>query len=274
MKIILTENQLNNLLVEYVVAPFKDLNDPYNPKSQYSISRYYFKFELGGLTYDVTFYKKEGDSAYEIIFDYEGGSENKGAGKDIEHFNSVMYTVINIMEYAAKKYKIKIVEFEGVYGDKPERKVNGRPQEPLRSRYYRRFLQQKYPADAIHTLVNRTYVDMTKIFPKEFETEKKSRKDVLFRIIEQITGNSFSFFQKKHFLGQYHRNDNDFVISIEKLKPLKGNDLIDISISVDANIKVYGLRIETENYYQEDDIYTFRELCQSLSDSLSKAIKS
>jgi rRNA maturation protein Nop10 len=272
MKIILTENQLNNLLLEYVVAPFEDLNDPYDPNDEYPEYRYMFKFELGGLTYDVKLLKSDGERAYDISFDYEGGNENKGAGKDIEHFNSVMYTVINIMEYAAKKYKIKTIEFEGIYSDKPERKVNGRPQEPLRSRYYRRFLQQKYPADAIHVEKYRTYVDMTKIFPDVFYTEKKSRVNVLFNLIEQTTGNSFSLPQKKSFLGSWYNNDNNFTISIKDLEPIKGNVPITIHVEVDTN--GYIFYVETENYSQETDVYTFRELCQELVDSIRDAIKS
>ncbi len=273
MKILVTENQLNRLLSEYVVAPFRDLNKPHNPNYEYPQMRYEFDFALNGLIYNVLFLKRDGERAYEISFDYEGGNENHGAHKDIEHFNSVMYTIFDIMEYAAKNFKIKTIEFEGVYSDVPENKLDGKPQEPLRSRYYRRFLQQKYPADAVHTLRNRTYIDMTKVFPEVFDGGKKSRVDILFNIIEQGTGNSFSFLQKKSYLGSWYRNDKDFSISIDDLIPVKGNDPISISISVDANVQVYGLLIKTENYYDETDVDTFKELCQMLSDSLRKAVK-
>jgi hypothetical protein len=276
MKIILTENQLNKVLLEYVVAPFVDLHTPSEDDDEFPPHKYEFKFELGGLTYDVSFTKTTGDMIFNLVFDYEGGNENVGAGKDISHFNSVLYTIFDIIKYAVNKYKIKVVQFDGVWGiGESPMKNNKLQSDSLRSRVYRRFLYDKYPTQSIHELDNRTYVDMTMVYPKLFDTGPQKRPvDMIFALIERHTGNSFTLHDKKTFSGYDYKNDRDFALYIDKLKPVKGKDLITISVVCDLNNKIYGLIVETDNYYAENEMYTFRDLYERLNDDLTDAIKS
>jgi hypothetical protein len=266
MKILITENQLNKILLEYVVAPFVDASSPYDGNYRYT-----YTFQLNGLDYKVLLKRRSGEKSYEVVFDYEGGKENVGADKDLEHFNSVLYTVMEIVEHAVKKYKIKFIEFQGVWGlGETPWKNNKHSEDTLRSRAYRRFLRNRYPASSIiEGKEHFTYVDMTVVFPELFNTGEQTRVEKLFDLIEKATEISFTNMQKKNYLGNEYKSDMDFTIQINDLEIDEDYTIKELIIHIeDENEDVnpsYYVSIDFGNQSADEDFRTFDQLYSALA---------
>lgn len=265
MKIILTESQLKNLLLEYEVAPFNYLGS--DKRDEYmSEESHKYSFESGGIKYYVYFHQKSGSRAFEVSFDYEGGYKFLGrTHKDLKHFNNVLYTVLEIVKDAVAKFKMKMIEFEGSRG------VNDRlHDESLKSKVYRRLLYNIYPHDSIIERNNRTYVDMTIIYPELFNKMDKSAPDLFFDLIEKGTNSSLSKLDRKSAI-LYYINDKDFHIRITdnyELKLKNENIIEELDIYLDENddslliIKQYNADedVEGEEIYEHfktpSELYT------------------
>jgi hypothetical protein len=142
MKIIITEEQLRNIILEYEVAPFKEVTRALHNGP---LDRLDYRFELNGLIYNVLFKKTSGRNVFEVSFDYNADSSVTkntrgiyGANKDMAHLNGVLYTVMNVVEDAVKKYKIRMVEFEG-----GRERGESILQQTTRSKIYQRFINHK-----------------------------------------------------------------------------------------------------------------------------------
>jgi hypothetical protein len=243
MKILITENQLKTILLEYNVAPFKEVT---RANHNGPLDRLDYRFELNGLIYNVLFKKVSGRNVFDVSFDYNADSSITkgthgiyGANKDIRHLNSVLYTVMNIVEDAVKKYKIRMIEFEGGR-ERGEHLL----QKTTRSKIYQRFIDQKFHPDAIEHKGNYTYVDMTKAYPEVFENESMSKIDELFGMIRQfIYPNELEQEDEKNSLS--YVDDKMFTIYLNDLEMPNDDDYVELlEIGVDDYNKEYSLTIE------------------------------
>ncbi len=243
MKILITENQLKTILLEYNVAPFKEVT---RANHNGPLDRLDYRFELNGLIYNVLFKKVSGRNVFDVSFDYNADSSITkgthgiyGANKDITHLNSVLYTVMNIVEDAVKKYKIRMIEFEGGR-ERGEHLL----QKTTRSKIYQRFIDQKFHPDAIEHKGNYTYVDMTKAYPEVFENESMSKIDELFGMIRQfIYPNELEQEDEKNSLS--YVDDKMFTIYLNDIEMPNDDDYVELlEIGVDDYNKEYTLTIE------------------------------
>lgn len=243
MKIILTESQLNNLLLEYEVAPFKDIT-----KSAHNgpLDRLDYRFELNGLIYIVLFIKVKGRNAFEVSFSYNADSSIAsgtrgiyGANKDIKHLNSVLYTVMEIVKDAVKKYKIRMIEFEG-----GRERGESFLQQTTRSRIYQRFIDNTFNRDAVTHKGNYSYIDMTKVYPEVFENEPMSKIDELFGILRQIIWpKEIEEEDEKESLN--YVNEKMFTIYLNDVEMPDDEDVIEaLEIHINDYEKEYWLQIE------------------------------
>jgi hypothetical protein len=160
MRIIITESQLNNLLLEYEVMPFQQTNEVG--------SRVDYNFHVGDIEYVVSLVGTEDKQLYELGFGVVGQNEDSyRTGKDIRHLNTVLYTVDAIVKEAVAKYRIKTIVFSGARGEGDSHIPFF---DPVRLKIYFRFLTQKYPnakyqKDRMGNLV----VFMNSIYPEVFE---------------------------------------------------------------------------------------------------------
>ena len=243
MKILITENQLRNIILEYEVAPFKEVTRALHNGP---LDRLDYRFELNGLIYNVLFKKTSGRNVFEVSFDYNADSSVTkntrgiyGANKDITHLNSVLYTVMSVVEDAVRKYKIRMVEFEG-----GRERGENLLQQTTRSKIYQRFINHKFNPDAVEHKGNYTYVDMTIAYPEVFENEPMSKIDELFGVIRQyIYPNELEQEDEKNSLS--YVDEKMFTIYLNDLEMPNDDDYIEVlEISVDDYNKEYSLTIE------------------------------
>ena len=176
MKRILTENQLNNLLLEYQVLPFQQTKEIEN--------RIEYNFAVGDVEYVVSLVGTEDKKFYELGFGVVGqDSDAYRTGKDVTHLNTVLHTVDAIVKDAVTKYRIKNIIFSGARGRGDSQSVY---LDPIRMKVYFRFLTQKYPNVKYDKRRNGFItVFMNSIYPEVF-SENQDEKEILLGLIDQM----------------------------------------------------------------------------------------
>jgi hypothetical protein len=110
MKIVITENQYKNLLMEYTIQPFQQTKEVGN--------RIEYNFNVGDIQYVVSLVGTEDKQMYELGFGVVGKDDIAyRTGKNVEHLNTVLNTVDAIVKDAVAKYRIKKIVFSGARGE-------------------------------------------------------------------------------------------------------------------------------------------------------------
>jgi hypothetical protein len=154
----------SDMLLEYEIFPYKDRNGKY---ANQNADRLNYSFDANGLIYKVAIWhdaRSHNFGEYEVEF---GISEQQHAGdrvgRDIKHLNSVLYTVFTIVEDVVKKFKIKNIKLEGARDEKDSSDAFYKGS--IRSKLYLRFINSKYPSDAVKQVGPWIYIDMTRVYP-------------------------------------------------------------------------------------------------------------
>jgi hypothetical protein len=267
MRILINENQLRlitkSVLLEYEVVPYEDggsLNNQYG--------YFKFRFVLNDLNYNVFINHTTTKDVYEVDFNYDRDFSHEeqmamsgthgifNAGMDMKHLNSVLYTVLNIVEDVVKKYKLKYIQFTG---GRHKDEADGTLTQ--RTKIYNRFILNKYPNDSVTIDGNKTIVDMTKVFPDAFENVQPNPPDIIYSIIGKYMGKTFSPLE---IYQSIHYRDNDiFRIRLQDITPLNGNHIA--NLEVDVNEDVYYLDVDNSDDYYDDIDSLYKGLIHYLS---------
>jgi hypothetical protein len=176
MKIVITENQYKNLLMEYTIQPFQQTKEVGN--------RIEYNFNVGDIQYVVTMVGTEDKQMYELGFGVVGKDDFAyRTGKNVEHLNTVLNTVDAIVKDAVTKYRIKKIVFSGARGESD----SDIPFiDPIRMKIYFRFLTQKYPNAKYDKGRNGLmFVFMNSIYPEVFAHDQ-DQKEILLDLIAQL----------------------------------------------------------------------------------------
>jgi len=163
---------------EYKILDFKNTIDN-DGILQYS-------FNVGELVYEVSLVQSEGDSRlYTLGFGIEGEDDLAiRTGMNLEHLNTVLYTVDSIVHSAVKSRGIRKIMFEGARGVGDS---NMPFIDPLRLKAYLRFLKNKYPNSKFDKdRFGHITVDMKSIYPELFEG-KETIFDDFIDLIREIS---------------------------------------------------------------------------------------
>lgn len=176
MKILITESQFKNLLLEYEIMPFQQTKEVEN--------RIEYSFNIDDIEYVVTLLGTEDRQLFELGFGVVGqDGEAYRTGKDVTHLNTVLYTVDAIVKEAVAKYRIKKIVFSGARGEGDSDYIFI---DPIRMKIYFRFLTKKYPNVKYDKRRDGLiYVYMNSIYPEVFENNK-DEKEILLDLLSQI----------------------------------------------------------------------------------------
>lgn len=179
-KILISESQLTNLrkrlINEYKVLPYELT---YNEGS-----RLEYRFNVGELEYVVTLLGTEDKQVFELGFGVVGQeSDAHRTGKNLEHLNTVLYTVDAIVAEAVKQHRIKKIVFAGARGETD----SDLPFiDPVRMKIYFRFLTTKYPnVKYDKDRFGNIDVFMNSIYPEVFDANK-DEKEMLLDVLAQL----------------------------------------------------------------------------------------
>jgi len=106
---------------------------------------------------------------------------NNRVGKDLEHLNSVLYTIADTVEKEVKEKNIKKIKIEGAGG---EQDTGGFFDDTLRAKLYLRFLNRRYPNGAVETAGRFINIDMTKVFPDIIKDEKNKMDMIVDELVK------------------------------------------------------------------------------------------
>jgi len=201
-----------------------------------------YNFEAEGLKYQAVIWhdtSKHRFGEYEASFDVET-QEHAGErqGKDIKHFNNVIYTVSEIVEKEVKANKIKKIKIDGARDEKDS--GDSYFQGSLRTKLYLRFLKNRYPSDAITTAGTYIYIDMTKVFPEIFDEEKSSIDKLIDTLVQVSDGDP----DRNYIMRGVGGADEESFSFESDLTNKKYNEL-NLSIDKDPS---YGFTVEWEDY--------------------------
>jgi hypothetical protein len=261
MRILVNENQLHligkSILLEYEVVPYEQwgtINGKYGDVI--------YRFTLNGLDYNVFIRLTDDKDVREISFNYDRDFSHQeqmdmsgtpgifDAGKDIKHLNSVLYTVLDIMEDAVKKYKFRYIQYTGGRHKDEDIDVTTK-----RTKIYNRFITNRYPSNSFYIDGNKTMINMTKVFPDLFKdnTNSTSPPDVIFSIIGKSMGKSFTPFEIDRIL--YYTSDSQFRIIMKDITLLNGKHINNLDIDVDEDVFYLDIDLSDDYYNNIDSLY-------------------
>ena len=144
-------------------------------------------FEASGIRYTVNIWHDDRHheiGVYEVEFAVDE-QKNSGhrTGKDLKNLNSVLQTVTDIVENEVKQKGIKHIKMEGATGEQDIE--SGFFGTPLRAKLYLRYLRNRYPDDAIKDAGRYIWLDMTKVFPKNYK--ESSKADQIIKLLVKLS---------------------------------------------------------------------------------------
>jgi hypothetical protein len=176
MRIVITESQFRNILLEYEILPFREVRS--------SDKGLEYSFDVGDIKYRVTFLKSVNGDLYELGFGVVGqNTQAYRTRKDITHLNTVLNIVDAIVKDVVGKYGVKKIIFSGARGETD----SDLPYiDPIRLNVYFRYVTRKYPnvkydKDRFGNMM----IYMNSIYPELFE-DKMDRKEILLNLFMQI----------------------------------------------------------------------------------------
>lgn len=147
-------------------------------------------FQGSGIRYTLRMWHDDHShdmGVYEVEFSV-AEQENSGhrTGKDLKHLNSILQTVTDIVEREAKSKGIKKIKMEGAIGEQNiESGKYGFFATPLRAKLYLRYLNNRYPAEAVKDAGRYIHIDMTKVFPEDYKDSSKS--DQIIKLLVKLS---------------------------------------------------------------------------------------
>jgi len=161
----------NDILLEIESLDYTSSSGKYEDSENLS-----YKFNASGIPYTVSIWHdttKHHFGVYEVQF-YTSEQKHSGdrTGLDLKHLNKVIYTVFNIVETAVKKYKIQKVKLEGARDEKDSSDAYFKGS--IRSKLYLRFINNRYPQEAVESIGPWINIDMTKVFPEIYASEENN----------------------------------------------------------------------------------------------------
>jgi hypothetical protein len=180
MKLSIKKLLREGLLNEYVIFDYTKVLDNKN--------HIQYNFNVDGLEYGVylTHYSNHHEhDVYELGFGIVGDVNSATrVGKNLEHLNSVLYTVDQIVENVVKEKLIRKIEFSGA---RESSDSNIPFIDPLRLKAYLRFVKAKYPNAKIdkNRLGNVT-IDMRSLYPELFKGNE-TRHELFVNEIKRIS---------------------------------------------------------------------------------------
>jgi hypothetical protein len=243
----------SGLIAEYEILPYKLYErDP---------ERLSANFKASGLDYSVSLWhddRKHAFGEYELAFSVAGQEhEAERQGKDIKHFNNVMYTVAEIAEKLIKKHQIKTIKIDGARDEYDNESFMNF--DTLRGKLYFRFLKNRYPNDAIDAFGRHIKIDMTKVFPNEISNEKTIIDEIIDLLVEISDDNQNIDDIKRGLSG----SEDMFSISTDFIE---NSELGRIYVEIDANTN-------NNEYSLSWDIYNEGDEGSEYFDSLDKLKK-
>jgi hypothetical protein len=218
---------IKEILNEYVIFDYKNDNN-----DKYRIS---YSFDANGLKYFVSIWHnsaKHYANEYEVEFGFKTQKHSGDkANKDLSHLNSVLYTVMTIVEEAIKKYKIKYIKIEGAASEDEDDIFN-----TTRADLYYRLIKNKYPNDAIEKSLRFIKIDMTKVFPDLFKNQE-NKIDELFEIIINISDENPDVEDLKR---GFEGIDNNFYYGSDYIINSKLGHM-ELNITVNGDMKEYSV---------------------------------
>jgi hypothetical protein len=265
LKILLREGLLN----EYEIAPYKILGHWEGSNGIRAV------FKTAGLRYTVVIEHnpaKHDFGTFELSF---SNDVQKHAGQRLskdyktahKHVNNVLYTVMAITEEVVKKNKIQKIKIEGARDEvDTERDIEKHGERALyvpdnfRTKLYLRFLQNRYPSDAINVLGKNIYVDMSKVFPDIINSENSKLNKMVDLLLNINIGGDEEYIKR----GINGENDDEWGISTDGVEhPELGT--INFEISSSKNFGDHDVSWESydtgeggsEFFNSYDELYDF-----------------
>ena len=241
----------SGLITEYEILPYKlNERDP---------ERLSANFKASGLDYSVNLWHDDRNHSfgeYELAFSVAGQEhEAERQGKDIKHFNNVMYTVAEIAEKLIKKHQIKTIKIDGARDEYDNESFMNF--DTLRGKLYLRFLKNRYPNDAIEAFGRHIKIDMTKVFPNEISSKKSSADEIIDLLVKISNENPDEEAIRRGLSGS---EDQMFSISTDFIE---NGELGPIYIEI--NVNTYS-----DEYSLDWDIYNEGDEGSEYFDSLDK----
>ena len=153
-----------------------------------------YDFDLNGIRYNVSIWhdsRKHDGGVYEVEFAVpEQKHSGHRVGKDLKHLNSVLQTVTNVVEKEVQEKGIRKIKMEGASGEQDQdgdTSFMGAMKPTVRAKLYYRFLQNRYPEDAIEGVGRYINIDMTKVFPDRFQGQDTTNADKLIDLLVKIS---------------------------------------------------------------------------------------
>jgi hypothetical protein len=237
---------------EYKILDFKNTID------NDSILQY--SFNIGELVYEVSLVQSEGDSRlYTLGFGIEGEDDSAiRTGMNLEHLNTVLYTVDSIVHSAVKSRGMRKIMFEGArdVGDSNIPFIDS-----LRLKAYLRFLKNKYPKSKLDKdRFGYITVDMKSIYPELFEG-KETIFDDFIDLIREISDENPDDWR---FEKNYNFNGDRLVGECDTIENSRYGGIL-IGIDSSKRFKEHSVNIEffdtdetiDKNFNSFNEIYNF-----------------
>lgn len=172
--------ELRKVLNEYEIFDYRKVKDEPNMIQ--------YRFNTDGLEYMVNIWHNpevHEQGTYELGFGFEGQEGDAArTGKNLEHMNSVLYTVDQIVDEVVKDRLIRKINFSGARGTGDS---NVPFIDPLRLKAYLRFVKNKYPGAKIDKdRFGQAYIDMRTIYPEIFKG-KETPKELVVKELQRIS---------------------------------------------------------------------------------------
>lgn len=176
---------IENIIKEEVVQSKKVMDTGDNIK---------YDFDLNGIRYNVNIWhdsRKHDGGVYEVEFAVpEQKHSGHRVGKDLKHLNSVLQTVSDIVEKEVQEKGIRTIKMEGASGEQDQdgdTSFMGALKPTIRAKLYYRFLNNRYPHEAVNGVGRYINIDMTKVFPDRFKGQETTNADKLIDLLVKIS---------------------------------------------------------------------------------------
>ncbi len=246
MKIKITEQQYR-ILTEATIFDVKKYTDTKNLIE--------YRFNADGIKYFIRIFHydyKHKNNVYEVEFGILN-QETFGdrAGRDLYHLNSVLNTVLSVVEKEVKEKKIRYIKLEGAADEKDSGSAFN---STIRTKIYYRYLKNRYPDDALSLGGRFIMIDISKLYPELFTEESKIEKIV--KVLERIGDE-----EEMDINNAVSGDDNDFNIELELISSNYGVVYFNITINVHYNHYAVETDIDgdqnTEEFETFDDLYNY-----------------
>jgi hypothetical protein len=161
---------LKEEIFDYTLTNHREINPNYTDK-------YNYRFNANGIPYSVSIWhdeRKHSFGEFEVEFNtpsQKHSGDRVKNDKGGKHAFSVVQTVVNIVDETVRNFKIRKIKIEGARDEKDSGDALFKGS--IRSQWYLRVIERKYPSDAVKAFGPWINIDMTKVYPDIFESTKE-----------------------------------------------------------------------------------------------------